>query len=50
MKKLKLIKSKPIDEQIKDEVKEIELPMFDIIENDEENWFTLAIKKQIEEQ
>ena len=38
---LKLILSKTVEE----EIEEIQLPLFDIIEHDEETWFTEAIKK-----
>lgn len=43
MTELKLIKSKPVEEQIKEELEEIQLGMFDIIEHDEDTWFTDAI-------
>jgi len=50
MTELKLIKSKPVEEQIKEELEEIQLSMFDIIEHDDETWFVKMYKKQIEEQ
>lgn len=50
MTELKLIKSKPVEEQLLEEIEEIQLNMFDIIENNDENWFTREVKKQIEEQ
>jgi hypothetical protein len=40
MTKLKLIKSKPLDEQLIEEVKEIQLSMFDIIEHEDSTWFS----------
>jgi hypothetical protein len=42
---LTLIKSKPINEQIEEELEEIQLPLFDIEINEEGNWFTKAIEK-----
>ena len=46
MTKLKLIKSKPVEEQIAEELEEIQLPLFDIIthrEDEEFNWFEQMI-------
>lgn len=48
MTKLTLIKSKSL-EDIEDELKEIQLPLFDIIMNEDGTWFEKAIKK-LEEQ
>lgn len=45
MTKLTLIKSKPLDEQITDDFNTIELPTFDIIEHEDETWFTEMIEE-----
>lgn len=43
---LTLIKSRPLEEQLKDELEEIELPMFDIIVHTEDSWFQDMILEQ----
>jgi hypothetical protein len=40
--------SKTADEQLLDEVEAIQLNMFDIVINNDENWFTKAIEKEEE--
>lgn len=43
---LQLIKEKSTVEEIAEEVEEIELPRFDIIEFEEDSWFSDMIEEQ----
>jgi hypothetical protein len=45
MTELTLIKTKTAEELLLEEIEEIQLGMFDIIENNNDNWFTDHIKK-----
>lgn len=45
VKMLTLIKTKTPDELLLEEVEAIQLNMFDIIEHEDEYWFTRAIEK-----
>jgi hypothetical protein len=49
MTELTLIKTKTAEELLLEEIEEIQLGMFDIIENNNDNWFTDHIKKLEEE-
>lgn len=48
MTKLTLINSKPVNEQIEEEIEEIQLPLFDIIVHEESTWFEDMITEQNE--
>lgn len=42
--------AKTLEERIEDEINEIQLPLFDIVVNEDGSWFEKAIKEQEEEE